>query len=45
MKLKGSKWQELKMCNNKEEEGLNEFKDKGKRKDIGYIPLLLVTLL
>ena len=45
MKPSGSKYQWLDLRNNKEEENLDKFEDKGKRKDIGYVLFPFVASL
>ena len=41
--LRGSKYQQLYIHDNEEEESLNKFESKNKREDIGYILLLFIS--
>ena len=43
MELRGSKRQQLDLHDDEKGEGLDKFEDEGKRKGIGYVPLLFVT--
>ena len=42
---RGSKRQQLDLHDNKEEKGLNKFKDEGERKSIRYIPFPFIVPL